>query len=60
MECPKEIFAEIFRQSLLLRPLCRTAESEAAFDKYEESLTELKIQFEHDMKTDKCKVWQGR
>jgi len=56
MECPKEIFAEIFRQSLLLMPMCKTTKSKAAFDKYEEALTELKLQLEDNMKTNKCKV----
>ncbi len=56
MGCPKEIFAEIFRQSLLLMPMCKTAESAAAFAKYEEALTELKLQLESNTKTDKCKA----
>ncbi len=56
MECPKEIFAEIYRQSLLLRPICKTTKLKTAFNKYEEALTELKLQLEHNMKTNKCKV----
>lgn len=56
MGCPKEIFAEIFRQSLLLSPMCKTAKSKAAFNKYEKALTELKLQLEHNTKTNKCKV----
>jgi len=56
MACPKEILGETYRLSLLLRPMCKTTKLKAAFNKYEEALTELKLQLEHNMKTNKCKV----
>ncbi len=56
MKYPKEIFAEIYRQNLLLGPMCRTNETKAAFNKYEKALHELRRQLEYNAKINECKV----
>ena len=59
MKCPKEIFAEIYRQNLLLGPICKGDKAEEVFNKYEKALHELRQQLEHNTRTDECKVNSG-
>ena len=56
MNCPKDIFAEIYRQNLLLGPQCKTETTKAAFSEYENSLYELRKQIENQTQMDECKV----
>jgi GTP cyclohydrolase III len=59
MRCPKEMFAEIYRQNLLLGPICKGDEAKEAFNKYEKALHELRQQLEHNTRTNECKVNPG-
>ena len=56
MLCPKDIFAEIYRQNLLLGPQCKTETTKAAFAEYEDLLHKLRQQIENQTKMDECKV----
>ncbi len=56
MKCPKEIFAEMYRQNLLLGPICEMTKTKTAFNEYEKALYELRRQLEHNAKINECKV----
>lgn len=56
MNCPKEIFTDIYRLNMLLVPMCKSMEAKKAFSEYEKVLCEVKQQIEHDLKMDKCKA----
>ena len=56
MLCPKDIFAEIYRQNLLLAPQCKTEGTKATFAEYENSLHKLRQEIETETKMDECKV----
>lgn len=59
MACPKEIFAEIYQQNLLLEPMCKSQEAKAAFAEYEKALHEVRQIVERNTQMDKCKISNG-
>jgi len=55
MLCPKEMFARIYRQNMLLGPLCSSEQSRRAFAEYEAALHRLRAAVEAETGMADCK-----